>query len=87
VLVSFSALVISVPNVAFDPLHPLTAGVALAVQLVALVEDQVSVVVCPAFTVVGLAENVTTGAFGVGAVTVTVADCCVVPPAPVHASM
>jgi hypothetical protein len=84
--VALKALVVSLPEVAFDPLHPGTAGLALAVQLVAFVLDQVSAEVCPSFTVVGLAEKVTTGAFGVDPVTVTAADRCVVPPVPVHAS-
>ena len=42
-----------------------------ALQVVALVEDQVNVEAAPLLTVVGLALNVTVGA---GVVTVTVAD-------------
>ena len=48
------------PDVAFAPDHP-----PLAVQEVALVEDQVKVVKLPDVTEVGLAERVTVGA-GVG---------------------
>ena len=52
-----------------------------AAQEVALVEDQVSVVALPLATVLGLALSVRVGA---GEVTVTVADCAAVPPAPVQ---
>ncbi len=53
----------------------------LAVQLVALLEVQVSVLAEPRATVVGFALKVTVGAV---AVTVTVADCIEVPPVPVQ---
>jgi hypothetical protein len=52
-----------------------------AAQELALVEDQVSVVALPLATVLGLALSVRVGA---GEVTVTVADCAALPPAPVQ---
>jgi hypothetical protein len=52
------------------------------VTLVAFVVDQVSVELCPALMLVGLAEKLTVGA-GVEPLTVTVAVAVVVPPAPV----
>lgn len=52
-----------------------------AAQEVALVEDQVKVELLPLATVVGLALRVTVGA---GVVTVTIADCAALPPAPVQ---
>jgi hypothetical protein len=61
------------------PLHP-----PLAVQLVALVELQVSVVDPPAATVDGVAVSVTEGI--VGCVTVTLTDCVADPPAPLQVS-
>lgn len=70
--------VTSLPAVAFDPLHA-----PEAVQAVASVEDQVSVLVAPGATATGLALSVTVGA-GVVLVTVTVADFDALPPAPVH---
>jgi hypothetical protein len=75
VLPVVSALVESEPEVASAPDHA-----PLAVQLVALVDDQVRVLEPPLVTLVGLALIVTVGAGG--AVTVTVADCVAVPPAP-----
>jgi hypothetical protein len=62
-----------------DPLQP-----PLAVQLVAFVEDQLSVVDPPLVTVVGVAVSVTAGA--AGCVTVTLTDCVADPPAPVQVS-
>ena len=53
-----------------------------AVQLVALVVDQVSVLALPLVTVLGLAVRETVGA---GCVTETVADWLAVPPGPVQA--
>ncbi len=50
-----------------------------AIQEVALVETQVSVVLAPLATVLGLAVKLTVGA---GVVTETVADCAALPPAP-----
>ena len=63
------------PLVAWVPLQP-----PLAVQEVALVEDQLSVLDCPAAIVAGLAENVSVGAGG--AVTVTAALLEALPPLP-----
>jgi hypothetical protein len=56
------------------------------VQLVALVEDQLSVDVPPLATVVGFAEIVTVGTGGV-ALTATVAVCNVEPPGPLQLSV
>ena len=63
-----SAPVLAVPDVAFEPLQA-----PLAVQLDALVDDQVRLELPPDATVVGVAEINTVGA-GVDVVTVTVAD-------------
>ena len=76
-----NAAVLALPAVAFVPDHP-----PEAVQDVAFVEDHVSVLVPPLATDVGDADSVTVGA-GVGAVTVTDAVRCVVPPAPVQLSV
>jgi hypothetical protein len=64
------------PLVASLPLHP-----PEAVQDVALVDDQDSVELPPLAMVLGLALKLTAGA---GEVTVTVADCAALPPAPVQ---
>lgn len=61
-----------------------------ALQLLALVDDQLNVVPLPLVTVLGLATKLTVGA-GSGAeplffVTVIVTDLLVVPPEPVHDS-
>jgi hypothetical protein len=66
------------PLVPLEPLQP-----PEAVQAVALLLDQVSVAVAPAFTVLGEALNVTIGAL---LETVTVADCVADPPGPVQVS-
>jgi hypothetical protein len=55
-----------------------------AVQVVALVADQVSVELLPLLTVLGLATKLTVGA---GCVTDTVADCAALPPAPLQVSV
>jgi hypothetical protein len=55
-----------------------------AVQAVALVEDQLSVVLLPLVTVLGAALKVTVGA---GEVTETVADWAAEPPGPVQVSV
>ena len=55
-------------------------------QVVALVEDQVSVLEPPAATVLGLADSVTVGAGGGVAVVVTATDFASEPPAPVQVS-
>jgi hypothetical protein len=54
-----------------------------AVHDVAFVDDQVSVELPPAFTVVGLADNITVGADG-APMTCTVTLRCALPPEPVH---
>ncbi len=53
----------------------------VAVQAVAWVDDQLKLALPPLVTVLGLTVKVTVG---VGAVTVTVADCVALPPAPVQ---
>ncbi len=77
-LLAVSAAEFSVPAVGRLPTHAPEAA-----QLVALVVDQVSVDVSPLMTLNGFATRLTVGA-GVPAATVTVTDCCVVPPAPVQ---
>jgi hypothetical protein len=52
-----------------------------AVQVVALLADQINVELLPLATVLGLAAKVMVGA---GDVTDTVADCAALPPAPVQ---
>jgi hypothetical protein len=79
--VAVSAGVGALPTVGCAPLQA-----PLAVQLVALVDDQVSVDAPPLATVVGDAPIVTVGA-GVTAVTVTVADWLPLPPVPVQVSV
>ena len=66
-----SGAVVCVPEVAFGPVQP-----SVALQLVALVELQVSVDAAPLATVVGLALSVTVGA----GTTVTDALWVTVPP-------
>jgi hypothetical protein len=78
VLSVVSAMVEAVPDVALLPVHA-----PLAVQLVALIDDHVKVLVPPIATLLGLALSVTVGS----ASTVTVVDCAVVPPGPVHANV
>ena len=80
VLVAVKVPVVCVPLVALAPVHA-----PEAVQLVAFVEDQVSVEVPPLVMVCGLAEIVTVGAGG--GVTVTVTACEALPPAPVQVSV
>lgn len=67
------------PLVARDPLHP-----PLAVQFAAFTLDQLSIALPPLITLVGVAEKLRVGA---GVVTVTVALCTVVPPAPLQVSV
>lgn len=69
-----------------EPLKALVPDQApLAVQAVALVDDQVSIELAPLSTVLGLALKLTvTVGFGL---TVTVADCAALPPAPLHLKM
>jgi len=74
-------LTLCVPEVALVP-----DQAPEAVQLVALVEDQVSVELDPLWIELGLAEIETVGA-GVAAVTVTAAEALVLPPDPVQLSV
>ena len=67
------------PLVASLPLHP-----PEAVQAVAFVDVQDRVELLPLAMVLGLALKLTVGA---GEVTVTVADCAALPPAPVQVSV
>ena len=67
------------PLVASLPLQP-----PEAMQEVAFLDDQDSVELLPLATVLGLALKLTVGA---GEVTVTVADCPALPPAPVQVSV
>lgn len=76
-----SAGVTKVPDVLRLPDHPLDA-----MQLVALVEDQVSVEVPPVPTCAGFAEILTVGTGGI-ALTATVAVCEVEPPGPLQFSV
>ncbi|HEY0341241.1 MAG TPA: hypothetical protein VGC34_10575 [Steroidobacteraceae bacterium] len=69
------------PAVALVPDHA-----PLAVQLVALVDDQVSLLAAPLETLEGLALSVTVGA-DAPLFTVTITDCVAVPPGPVQASV
>lgn len=80
VLALVSAALVSNPVVPLVPVHA-----PLAVQVVALLEDQLSDVVPPLLTVVGLALNVTVGT--AGAATVTEIDRLALPPAPVQFSV
>jgi hypothetical protein len=75
-VVAVNAAVLFEPLVASGPLQPPDA-----VQAVSWLEDQVNIAVAPLFTVVGLAVRVTAGA---AVVTVTVAVCEALPPAPLQ---
>jgi hypothetical protein len=75
-VVVVSAPVLWEPDVALPPLQPPDA-----VQEVALVEDQVSVLLLPLLMLVGDADSETVG---VAALTETVALVCAVPPDPVQ---
>jgi hypothetical protein len=70
---------LNVPLVASAPLHA-----PLAVQDVALVDDHVTVALCPTVIEVGATAMVTVGA--TGAVTVKVAVAFAIPPKPVQVS-
>ena len=72
---ALSAAVVTVPLVDFVPLQP-----PEAVQLVEFVELQLSTEVWPLAIDVGFADSDAVGAGG--GPTVTVTDCCAVPPAP-----
>jgi hypothetical protein len=78
-VVTVSAPVPSVPFVACVPLQP-----PEAVHPVALVELQLSTEALPLSTLPGLAPSVTVGG---GGTTVTVAESCTVPPAPLQLSV
>ena len=73
-----SAPVLALPLVGSLPDHP-----PEAVQLVAFVEDQLSVAEPPLLTVAGLALRLTVG----GVETLTVADWLAVPPGPLQVSV
>lgn len=70
---------VSLPDVAFEPLQ-----LPLATHPVALVDDQLSVVVPPAAIEFGDALSVTVGAGGPNGLTVTVTVLAATPPAPLH---
>jgi hypothetical protein len=57
----------------------------LAMHVVALVEDQVSVALCPSVIEVGATDRVTVG--GGGLFTVSAADAIKLPPGPLHVRM
>lgn len=79
VVFALSAPLVFDPLVARLPVQP-----PVAVQAVALADDQVRVVLAPFFTVLGLAVTITVGA---GEVTVTVVDCLALPPVPVQVNV
>jgi len=78
-VVAASAAVFCEPLMASEPLQPPEAA-----QAVALAEDQLNIDVAPLATVLGLALKVTVGA---AEVTVTVADCDALPPAPAQVTV
>ena len=78
-VVAVRAAVVCDPAVAIEPAQP-----PEAVHEVALVDDQDRVELLPLAMVLGLALKLTVGA---GEVTVTVADCAALPPAPVQVSV
>ena len=80
VVVALSAPVLALPVVGSLPDHP-----PEAVQLVAFVDDQLSVAEPPLLTVVGLALRLTVGL--AGADTLTVTDCAALPPDPLQVSV
>jgi len=75
---------LSEPEVAWVPVQPVAPE---AVQLVALVVDQVSIDELPATTLAGVAANVTVGFDGGVTVIVTVPTAGVVPAAPEHVNV
>jgi len=78
--VALSAPVLALPLVGSFPDHP-----AEAVQLLALLDDQLSRADAPLLTVVGLALRLTVGLGG--AETLTVTDRLALPPAPLQVSV
>jgi hypothetical protein len=79
-------LVLRAPVPALPLIGSLPDHAPEAVQAVAWVVDQVRLELPPLVTELGLAPSVTVGA-GAGELTVTVADCVAVPPAPVQVRM
>ena len=77
---ALSAPVLVVPLLATAPVQAPDAK-----QLVALVDDQVSVAAPPGATLLGVAVSATVGVGG--GVTVTVTDCAALPPGPVQVSV
>jgi hypothetical protein len=73
---------LKVPLVFWVPLQA-----PLAVQEVAFVDDQLSVALWPSAIEVGSTEKVTVGAGGGAAFTVSRADPCALPPAPLQVSV
>jgi hypothetical protein len=80
VVVALSAPVLALPLVGSLPDQP-----PEAVQLLALVEDQLSIADPPLLTVVGLALRLTVGL--TGAETLTVTDWLALPPGPLQVSV
>ena len=80
VVVALSAPVLELPLVGSLPDQP-----PEAVQLLALVEDQLSIADPPLLTLVGFALRLTVGLTRVETLTVT--DCVVLPPAPLQVSV
>jgi hypothetical protein len=78
--VVLSAPVLALPLVGSPPDHP-----PEAVQLVALVEDQLNVEAEPLLTVAGFALRLTVGLAGTDTLTVT--DCVALPPGPLQVSV
>ncbi len=78
-------MLLSVPVLALPLVGSLPDQPPEAVQLVAFVEDQLSVAADPLLTVVGLAERLTVGL--AGADTLTVTDCDALPPGPLQLSV
>ncbi len=79
-VVALSAPVLQLPLIPLLPDQP-----PEAVQLVALVDDQLSVAAAPLLTVPGLALRLTVGLGG--ADTLTVTDLLALPPAPLQVSV
>ena len=81
-VVPFRTPVASSPLVGLLPLQP-----SRAVQLVALVDDQLSVELSPAWTEIGFAVSVSVGSGAGGADTVTVTFLETLPPSPTQSSV
>ena len=76
-------MALSVPVLALPLVSSLPDQPPLAVQLLALLEDQLSIADPPLMTVVGFALRLTVG----GAETLTVTDWLALPPGPVQVSV